>query len=200
MFTKQKDILKRGAMFGLDARVALAIMGTLTIIAGVNVIGATQNAKMSKAVFEGKEIITAIKQYEFDVQDKMAIHSNNAVLLIKELTISAKTGWEGPYTSADLPIGINQDIYLRSPMLGRFSVLKTKDRGATSTSQTPYNACVSTEPCYLWILYDDPTEILKNKASFAKLDQQLDSGDGFLTGRVQKFNNALLVRWDRIDI
>ena len=193
----EKLNLKKGAMFGLDARVALAIIGTLVVISSFYAYSIVRDAKVGAIIFDGKEIVKAIESYEYDINNELGNFAATEKLELSKLLSDSDTKWKGPYIST-VNIGIDNSR-LVSPNLGSFYVFKAKGREATDVTDDPFIACVSGQTCYLWMIYDDSafSSVINNMAQ--KLDEQLDSLDGFLTGKIQKWNNALMYRLQQID-
>ena len=98
-------MLNKGAMFGLDARIALAIFGALSVISGAALYSAIKQAKVVAIVTELTEIQKAYESYMLDVGEQVEKSSSvNYIIKYSDLITSTKTGWKGPYLSynADL--------------------------------------------------------------------------------------------------
>jgi type II secretory pathway pseudopilin PulG len=96
------NINKKGAMFGLDARIALAIFGALSVISGAALYSAIQESKVVAIITEFNELEKAITQYILDVgQNIPPVSSGSDTLEIHDLikNESSATGWKGPYMS-----------------------------------------------------------------------------------------------------
>jgi type II secretory pathway pseudopilin PulG len=95
--------LKKAAMFGLDARIALAIFGALSVISGAALYSAIQEANVTKKVSQVKEIEKAIEQYILDTGSNLPFSTNAPAsdFNIKALVEKPAnvTGWNGPYLS-----------------------------------------------------------------------------------------------------
>jgi hypothetical protein len=59
-------ILKKGAMFGLDARIALAIFGALSVISGAALYSAIQQSKVIALITDLNEIGKAYTAFALD--------------------------------------------------------------------------------------------------------------------------------------
>jgi type II secretory pathway pseudopilin PulG len=98
------NILKKGAMFGLDARIALAIFGALSVISGAALYSAIQNSKVTSFVANLNEIIKAIESYYLDTGVLPKVSSTSSTILdITQLVDNSEnlTGWKGPYLPYD---------------------------------------------------------------------------------------------------
>tara|TARA_Y100001960_G_C14746949_1_gene866198 strand:- start:72 stop:674 length:603 start_codon:yes stop_codon:yes gene_type:complete len=91
--------IKKGAMFGLDARIALAIFGALSVISGAALYSAIQDAKVTAIITELDELDKATTAYLLDTGSYLAAEAgaDKATLNGAELRTSSATGWQGPY-------------------------------------------------------------------------------------------------------
>ena len=106
MFKKLKFFSQRGAMFGLDARIALAIFGTLAIVSGYVGISKFQTAKdaaFMKELFAVEEAME-LMQTDLGVFYDFAMASGNTpqekLLALNDVSyINPKyqSRWNGPY-------------------------------------------------------------------------------------------------------
>ena len=192
------SVLKKGAMFGLDARVALVIFAAIGLVSTAIMHSAILESSVSRLVLETKDITKAIKLYEYDVDDLLPENST-AWLNTKELVSSSISGWNGPYVSFETAASPDDSKYLVNSKFGKFSVLKAKDRSATAETDSPFVSCATADPCYLWVLYESSSLGDVSDLIMSKLDKRFDSGDGFLTGVIQKYNGDLLYRLDLVE-
>ena len=91
---------KRGAMFGLDARIALAIFGALSVISGAALYSAIQDSRVTAVLTEMDNVGKATTAYYLDtgIYPEAEVGGDNKTLLdTRELTSSSVTGWQGPY-------------------------------------------------------------------------------------------------------
>lgn len=92
--------MNKGAMFGLDARIALAIFGALSVISGAALYSAIQQAKVQQYISTLTEIAKALEAYYLDVGDLPKVdpgdsdHLNIVQLAENEDGVS---NWNGPY-------------------------------------------------------------------------------------------------------
>jgi len=100
MVSKSKKNTKQGAMFGLDARIALAIFAALSVITGAALYNAVQDARATAVISDLNEIGKAYDSYLLDTGSQVPINTTEVKLLnIKELVTSTMRGWKGPYLS-----------------------------------------------------------------------------------------------------
>lgn len=131
--------LNKGAMFGLDARIALAIFGALSVISGASLYSAIQDAKMTTFYTNLVEIEKAVEHLYLDVGSlgwsgeslfKIGVLSAN-------LTTTPFNNWKGPYIQAK---GVYGDYILLHPYfsriwaVGRVARTKTDSHSCTATS------------------------------------------------------------------
>jgi type II secretory pathway pseudopilin PulG len=99
-------MFKKGAMFGLDARIALVIFGALSVISGAALFSAIENAKFTAAATQASEIEKAFESYYLDTGSYPTnIHSDasfNFYSMKDLVTDPGVSGWKGPYISGDL--------------------------------------------------------------------------------------------------
>ncbi len=93
-------MFKKGAMFGLDARIALTIFGALSVISGAALYSAIQQSKVVATVADLNEMAKAFEAYLLDT----GTYSSNKVsgeLSAHNLVenINNVDNWQGPYTS-----------------------------------------------------------------------------------------------------
>ena len=124
--------MKKGAMFGLDARIALAIFGALSVISGAALYSAIQNARVTAIVAELEEMSKAYQAYVLDTGENLTFKENPSASDIALKTIDlledpGLTGWAGPYlaySSADMS-SINQEHAIESDKYDHIFFIKT---------------------------------------------------------------------------
>jgi len=168
----------KGAMFGLDARIALAIFGALSIIAGAALYSAIQNARATAMITELKEIGKAWESYYLDTglnlpqvssdsstDDFYRIESLN---LIEDPSVN---GWQGPY----LPYK-KSFSFVEHPTNGYIYLwLLSSD---IDWSDWTDGKCTSGRACSVWVGMNkmSGTEMAK------KIDEIIDESDGVNKG------------------
>jgi type II secretory pathway pseudopilin PulG len=176
---------KKAAMFGLDARIALAIFGALSVISGAALYSAINDAKATAAVTELSELGKAYDAYYLDTGEELDIVATNIYLNIEELLTSLKKGWSGPYVS-----GYVESSHWLKPK--NYLLEELRDNGSSGwdgTSQTDWsNAnCTNgsyTGTCYVWLAQS----LGQNKESFAKaIDKKVDGVVNGAEGNLRYF-------------
>ena len=92
--------MKKGAMFGLDARIALAIFGALSVISGAALYSAIENARLTREWAQYKEYAKAYQAYYIDTATYLFAGFGRDTCDMVE-NRGNLTGWNGPYISAD---------------------------------------------------------------------------------------------------
>lgn len=82
---------QRGAIFGLDARIALAIFGVLSIVAGVSSLSVLSTASVTALISELSNMKKAYQEFHLSTGE----HTTRFMDLIDNN--SGVIGWSGPY-------------------------------------------------------------------------------------------------------
>lgn len=167
----------RGALFGMDARIAMAIFASITVVIGYFSFGKINSAKDSALLKELTAIHNSIQNYQTDMTTfyQFTIDTSNGtndfIALYDSSTILAnyQGNWNGPYYSAISP---NHHVY------GSFTL---------TYAQADRSACLSSTDCYVWIgLTQVDQEMWEAVNSF--VDEQWGSAPevaGHTIGKVQ---------------
>lgn len=123
---------QRGAMFGLDARIALAIFGLLSVVAGGTAINVLSGAAVTALVTEFGNIKKAYQEFHLATGD----HSTRFKDLIDNE--SGIPGWAGPY------LDLTSD---RSRQHGIYSLAE----GRQDVPGVPPVECAGGGVCSVWL-------------------------------------------------
>jgi hypothetical protein len=150
---------QQGAMFGLDARIALAIFAVLSVIAGVAAINVLGNAAVTAQVTEFSNMKKAYQEFH------LATGENTTRFLDLVDNSSDIQGWNGPY------VDLLND---KSRTYGVYSLVE----GRQDVPGVPPVECTSGGGiCSIWL------KLTKVKDSVAaSLDQALDGEAGANAG------------------
>ena len=169
---------KKGAMFGLDARIALAIFGALSVISGAALYSAIKESRITSLLTEYNEIGKAWESFYLDTGVQLAKASgyHNRFYTGQLVTDDSIDGWKGPYIAFEDKGGafrplIHERYYT---ILALYANSTDWDFfGDVSTT------CTATD-CYLWILIDGLTLDLVEG-----LDKKIDNSDGADKGKLR---------------
>lgn len=171
--TKELNI-KKAAMFGLDARIALAIFGALSVISSAALYSAIQKAELTRIVTGWKEIGKAWEQYYLDTGRDLGVSSSNKYAYLTANLIDKPAGvkgWQGPYlnyeTGKVLTSSLDQIIH---PEYGMYYLRKISD----ASPFTIDNYCPVNNRCSIWINLN----LIPDDKLALKLDKYIDDGDG----------------------
>ena len=167
----------RAAMFGLDARIALAIFGALSVISGAALYSAIQQAKVVSFVTEMTEFAKAREQYLLDVGADMPLSSSTRNLLTANLVSSSAAGWNGPY----FPYAIHSSTpeYLSHPTYDKAMFVLAPKTPAWNipTDSTPLCSANPSEACHVWVHITAVDKTL-NEQIDEYIDGTVDGQDG----------------------
>ena len=171
-------INKKGAMFGLDARIALAIFGALSVISGAALYSAIQESKVTAIITELNEVGKAWEAYYLDtgtaVSRMSTDDSTTNFFVIKTVPLMQNPGlegWSGPYyqsathTASNLHTKEGYDLWLMQ---------LSKDIDWTSW---PSGLCTTGRSCGMWVRYYDTTAVYSDSIK-AAIDKKIDNADG----------------------
>lgn len=176
---------KKAAMFGLDARIALAIFGALSVISGAALYSAIEKAKNTQFLVEMSEISKAIEAYVLDVGSLPALHTSY-IFDAEELVDSSANGWQGPYLSKKI---VNFGAVCNTCVLdlskfnhtsmGVLAISGYEENGANSHGLSD---CTSGSNCQIWLMFGYVSD-----TQAKKWDEAIDGAVSVKTGnfRVQ---------------
>tara|TARA_Y100001960_G_scaffold51090_1_gene52065 strand:- start:5241 stop:5852 length:612 start_codon:yes stop_codon:yes gene_type:complete len=179
-------MIKKAAMFGLDARIALAIFGALSVISGAALYSAIQGAKVTAIITELNEISKAHEAYYLDTGSPLGLWSTSLhTTSIKDLisNISSRANWQGPY----LPYSTTVDYVLKHSIYDNIIIYRIDDDtgtwgGTEGTDFVSYGGCTagSTSSCnYYTVMEFIP------KAIADAIDKQVDGALNYKSGNVK---------------
>ncbi|MCP4356081.1 MAG: hypothetical protein GY793_10760 [Proteobacteria bacterium] len=168
---------KKGAMFGLDARVALAIFGALSLITGASLYSAFQNAKVVAIVTEMNNVDKAATEYLLATGSYLGGVSgiDTGELKLEELISSTASGWKGPYIVFQ-DDAEPDDGELVHPIYNLVKIFRNQDIDWDTPLES--NRCLSgSSTCSVYVCYHSvPLDVLK------AVDLKIDGTDAGDTG------------------
>tara|TARA_Y100001960_G_C14759257_1_gene873057 strand:+ start:638 stop:1207 length:570 start_codon:yes stop_codon:yes gene_type:complete len=153
--------LKKGAMFGVDARVALAVFAILSIVVIANIYRVLTEINVDKVLAETTVIGTAVDDFHKDMNrsifdslnsglssDDTQTQSFMALTKSNYVASGYRSKWDGPYLKLNY-------IDANEPFLGtKYRLIRlAKDTGPTCNN-------TNTNPCYVFLLFRSMTDEL----------------------------------------
>jgi len=178
---------QRGAMFGLDARIALAIFGGLTIITGAALFKAIGQTIATAQLVELENVNKAVMQYMLDTGGSLPSSS-----ILQNLIVDyGVVGWKGPYLSVESSAAnsyLNVRGYIVLPGLPR------SDSPWSATLTDVPTTCVAVDPtCHYFAVFGLSGALggdLVPLDVHESLDEMVDGGDGYETGNYRMREQA----------
>tara|TARA_Y100001960_G_scaffold333296_1_gene437630 strand:+ start:1610 stop:2191 length:582 start_codon:yes stop_codon:yes gene_type:complete len=183
---------KKAAMFGLDARIALAIFGALSVISGAALYSAIQQAKVTALVTDFKEIEKAIEQYVLDTgtdtpHNKSSADGTSGCLVLSSDCTSANN-WNGPY----LPYKRLGSGYVDHPLYNYVYLrnnLDTEWGHPSEDSGAHFCSADTSKTCYHWIMINGVSLDLQKA-----VDKFIDGEDSAIKGNVRYVATELYMK------
>tara|TARA_Y100001960_G_scaffold267121_1_gene291208 strand:+ start:1945 stop:2541 length:597 start_codon:yes stop_codon:yes gene_type:complete len=152
----------KAAMFGLDARIALAIFGALSVISGAALYSAIQQAKVIAVITDLEEINKAYTAFVLDTgQDLPEIADPVLYNDLYDLIENTKsyTNWNGPY----LPYSKNAtDTTYKSLQHHTYYAVRTAPLNNGTWGNTNLGDCTAGTKCFVWSMINNvPHDIAK---------------------------------------
>jgi type II secretory pathway pseudopilin PulG len=184
-------LLKKAAMFGLDARIALAIFGALSVISGAALYSAIQEAKLTKVLVEVNEVGKAVEQYILDTGLNLLVYGGTGLTLDPQALLEdpGVTGWNGPYLSGEMRSGYPANLLLDGSDTSYFKIKKATNVTWTapeSTAGTGDGTCGT--PCYYWIEFQVGNSF--SMGDLKSIDERLDGSAGLDVGSVRIYETV----------
>lgn len=186
--------IKKGAMFGLDARIALAIFGALSVISGASLYSAIQVSNMEKWRQYFENISKASEHYYLDngvpIPNSYGLFGEGRLGNLVENYDNMPT-WKGAYITnvfSSSSYGIKDAMTLKIGPLAMIGLTLHKKSTWTNNSSLQYDVCVlNAYDCNEWIYLSTTSASDESKIFdlFKGLDEYIDSGDGELDGKVR---------------
>ena len=193
-------MLNKGAMFGLDARIALAIFGALSVISGAALYSAIQDSKVTAIVTELEEFSKAYQAYVLDVGSNLDYRTTPSASTIALQTVqlldSSKTNWKGPYlpfSTADMSGSDTQHSILSSKYETIFFHKSKSDStfGSYTTGGGQTTCVGNTDGCSIYVGLFNVGSLDMAKAIDVKVDGSEGANAGKLRARVHSGKYAV---------
>lgn len=153
-------LTKKGAMFGLDARIALAIFGALSVISGAALYSAIENSKTTALVNQISEINNAYEQYLLDTGSHVrptSVGANSYTVKAGDLVLNPGDvqGWSGPYIGLEInpaDIGSKRNLLYKDYLVTFHRIKKGISFGESVTIPSVSGSeCLVGDECELWL-------------------------------------------------
>ncbi|PPR08901.1 MAG: hypothetical protein CFH44_00585 [Proteobacteria bacterium] len=180
--------IKKGAMFGLDARIALAIFGALSVISGAALYSAIDDSKKTAFMVQLEEFSKAYTAYYLDVGHHVPVYEANKDFLVGNRiveNIDSDTNWNGPYW----PEGYGKNRNNKDG-LGRVSFRGDYSAGFVQAIDTDWGDyagssfigdCIISN-CHIWAY----VEVRDKNINFAKdINNRIEKDDSASSGKVR---------------
>tara|TARA_Y100001960_G_scaffold330622_1_gene425156 strand:+ start:2424 stop:3017 length:594 start_codon:yes stop_codon:yes gene_type:complete len=178
---------KKAAMFGLDARIALAIFGALSVISGAALYSAIKQAKITAIITELQEINKAVEEYMLTTGQDLPESSVSGRFQIEALVTkpSSIQTWNGPY----LPYTAIDDNALSHPPYHGVHVFNRyvfEPWGGTVGTDASLPECTdASKPCAHWASFSG-----LNIQQAEEFDKEIDGTLDYKNGKARVYVNA----------
>jgi len=192
-YQNKSGMTKIGAMFGLDARIALAIFGALSVISGAALYSAIQQSKVTQMVTTANEVLKAVEQYMLDTGSNLTIDPDNpATFNPGDLLTSSIDGWKGPYLPIDTSniVTVGPDYIWGNPLpnVANFQILQ---KGLDTWGAGVTGSCDSSNPCRYTVKF---TASGSYDTGFVKaVDEYVDGTSDLDNGKVRFRNSSIYI-------
>jgi hypothetical protein len=186
---------KKAAMFGLDARIALAIFGALSVISGAALYSAIKNAKVTATLTDLTELAKAVEAEFIDTGKTLEL-INAHDYATSDLIKSNDSNWKGPYInyliSTTYSFGVFTDKVLDYPKIKDSTILVARIRSTNFLSTNAADGtsnfrCVNDDECNIAIMIVQSSKNGLDKIA-NDLDLLVDNGDGLNKGKIRFFS------------
>tara|TARA_Y100001960_G_scaffold333476_1_gene438826 strand:- start:7745 stop:8329 length:585 start_codon:yes stop_codon:yes gene_type:complete len=139
---------KKAAMFGLDARIALAIFGALSVISGAALYSAIQEAKLVSLTVKMNEVVKGIESYMLDTGQDLPLTGSifDVNALVTDPTVS---GWNGPYLAYEVGTTFDSGVDGLLDSDVHSFIIRAINESWTNEASIP--VCAAGQLCNLWI-------------------------------------------------
>jgi len=175
--------LNKGAMFGLDARIALAIFGALSVISGAALYSAIQDARATALLTDMTEVGKAWEQYYLDTGVNLPQNSSDSssqefyrlrTQQLVENTDNVKN-WKGPYLNYKV-----NSYNLFHPQFSQVHIVTiTNEETWGDSISWPTGKCTTGKQCYINVMISG----IANDYLAKTIDQKIDNSDGLTKGK-----------------
>lgn len=170
--------MKKAAMFGLDARIALAILGALSLISGAALYSAIQGVRATQIVTQLQEVLKAIELYSLDTgvdlpYDNVSVTYRSKILdLVKN--DAGVDNWNGPYLPfAEADVDETSEDFIKLFGYNLYTGYYQKEVDSLGGWTDSIKECEAGKTCYAVAAFS-----LVEGSLLKAIDQNVDNGDG----------------------
>jgi hypothetical protein len=167
--------MKKGAMFGLDARIALAIFGALSVISGAALYSAIEQSKVTSIIAQMDELEKSLAAFMLDTGQDLPIFASTTSNL-EDLITSSIDGWKGPYSSLS-PITGSEFAFGNVFENGDTVHMQQCKEPIGNVVSVSCGGCDGSNTCYNWLKMGSLSNELANKLDIA-IDGQAGADSG----------------------
>ncbi len=172
-------------MFGLDARIALAIFGALSVISGAALYSAIESSRLEQARQRMIEMSKAVEAFYLDTGQTLSMYNTVAINIAELVEDPSINGWNGPYIQAEKLA--DTIIVDNGNPLFKWFLYKQTDSSLVGDNSSGGTACTDKSDCSYWLKSHIRTPAdnkYPNVESYVlKLDNLIDDGDGEAAGK-----------------
>lgn len=170
--------MKKAAMFGLDARIALAIFGALSVISGAALYSAIQDAKITAGIVSLEEISKALIQFNLDTGQDLPSYSAQT-RDASELVKATVDGSKGPYLPyEDTGNGFTFIMSLLGDSEEYIHIYNCMEPFGGLAGTVACNTCDGSSTCAPWVKLGHFDESI-----YTALEEKIDGNDGYDKGK-----------------
>ncbi|HAG52317.1 MAG TPA: hypothetical protein DCL21_00850 [Alphaproteobacteria bacterium] len=191
-FQVKPGMTKLGAMFGLDARIALAIFGALSVISGAALYTAIQEARVTALLADLNEVGKSYEQYYLDTGTDVAMSDAYSVISKNLVVNPSVAGWKGPYLNYSIST-INTNLLFYPNIKDSLLYMIKLKRADFADNLTHSGACADVKECDLYIAIREPIAGKNIENIVSKLSLKVDGNTNLLTGKIRSIQSASYV-------
>jgi hypothetical protein len=169
---------KKAAMFGLDARIALAIFGALSVISGAALYSAIQDVKTTSIIVELNELSKAVDSFRLDTGQDLPAQGSYGILMAQNLLTSTVSGANVPYISLEKNISAHY-LEKNGYRVGVYN------RPGTQWGDDDHSDECIVAPCMIWVSILDKYTLSEAE----KVDAKVDGTTDITNGKVRAYLN-----------
>tara|TARA_Y100000590_G_scaffold458275_1_gene612648 strand:- start:99 stop:722 length:624 start_codon:yes stop_codon:yes gene_type:complete len=179
---------KKGAMFGLDARIALAMFGALSVISGAALYSAIQDAKVTQMITQMQEVLKATEAYALDTGADLPYDNVSTTYRTKILDLvknnAGVDNWQGPYLPfSETDVDVTSEDFIKVFGYNLYTGYYQKDVDSLGGWTDHIKPCETGKPCFAIAAFS-----LVESSLLEKIDQKIDNGDGSDVGTFRYYS------------